>query len=133
MTSEIKAVRKDVDELKLSSQFVSSKFDDLKKNSDQLKIKMEQIEDRIKLLETKLEEEDYYSSESRFEELEKKYEYLENMSRCNNITILGLPEDKENEKTWTDTEEIVNKIERAHCVAKPRDNRPRPVVARFTS
>ena len=67
MKSEIKAVRKDVDELKLSLQFVSSKFDDLKKNSDQLKIKMEQIKDRIKLLETNLEEEDYYSFESRFE------------------------------------------------------------------
>ena len=147
MKSEIKAVRKDVDELKLSSQFVSSKFDDLRKNSDQLKIKMEQIEDRIKLLETNLEEEDYYSFESRFEELEKKHEYLENMSRRNNIKILGLPEDKEKEKTWADTEEMVKasidkqldfavgeiQIERAHRVGKPRDNRPRPVVARFTS
>ena len=74
MKSEIKAVRKDVDELKLSSQFVSSKFDDLK-NSDQLKIEMEQFEDRIKLFEANLEEEDYYSFEGRFEELEKKHEY----------------------------------------------------------
>ena len=68
---------------------------------------MEQIEDRIKLLETNLEEEDNYSFESRFEELEKKHEHLENMSRRNNIKILGLPEDKEEEKTWADTEEIV--------------------------
>ena len=109
---------------------------------------MEQIEDRIKLLEANLEEEDYKSFESRFEELEKKHEYLENVSRCNNIKILGLPEDKEKEKekTWADTEEMVKKsinkqldfaageiqIERAHRVGKPRDNRPRPVVARFT-
>ena len=146
MKSELKVVRKDVDELKLSSQFVSSKFDDLKKTSDQLKIKMEQIEDRIKLLETNLEEEDYYSFESRFEELEKKHEYLENMSRRNNIKILGLSEDKEKEKTWADTEMVkasINKqldfaaeeiqIKRAHRVEKLRDNRPRPVVVRFTS
>ena len=137
MKSEIKAVRKDADELTLSSQFISSKFDDLKKNSDQLQIKIEQIEDKIKLLEINLKEEDYYSFESRFKELEKKHEYLENMSR-NNIKILGLPEDKEKEKTWADTKELVKEsinkqldfaareiqIERAHRMRKPRDNRP---------
>ena len=106
MKSEIKAVRKDVDEFTLSSQFISSKFDNLK-NSDQLKIKMEQIEDRIKLLETNLEEEDYYSLESRFKELEKKHEYLENMSCGNNRKILELPEDKKKKKTWEDTKEMV--------------------------
>ena len=69
------------------------------------------------------------------------------MSRRNNIKILGLPEDKGKEKTRADTEEMVKKsinkqvdfaeeeiqIERAHRVGKPRDNRPRPVAARFTS
>ena len=60
-----------------------------------------------------------------------KQEYLENMSRRNNIKILGLPESKE-EKTWNDTENLVKQtikntleiedevqIERAHCVGKP--------------
>ncbi len=59
---------------------------------------------------------------------------------------MGLPEDKENEKTWADTEEMVKEtiskqldfkgeiqVERAHCVGKPQDKKPQPVVARFTS
>ena len=55
-----------------------------------------------------------------------------NMSRRNNIKILGLLEDKLNEKSWDDTEELVKgvikekfkfdtdvKLERAHRVGKP--------------
>ena len=65
--------------------------------------------------------------------MESKHEYLENMSRGNNIKILGLLEVKLKEKSWDDTEELVKgvikeklkfdtevKIERAHRVGKPR-------------
>ena len=65
--------------------------------------------------------------------MENKHEYLENMSRRNNIKIVGLPEDKLKEESWDDTEESVKgvikekikadvevKIERAHRVEKPR-------------
>ena len=65
--------------------------------------------------------------------MESKHEYLENMSRRNNIKIQGLLEDKLKKKSWDDTEELVKgvikeklkfdtevKIERAHRVGKPR-------------
>ena len=151
MKSEIKSVKKDVEELKLSTQFMSSKFEDQKINIEQRKMKVEQIEDRVKILESNLSnsslEDDYYDYESTLEDLENKHEYLENMSRRNNVKILGPPEDKNCEKSWEDTEQIVKetinkeleisseeiKIERAHCVGKPQDGRPRPVVARFCS
>ena len=52
-------------------------------------------------------DDEYYDYETRLEVLENKHEYLENMSRRNNIKILGLPEDKDREKSWEDTEQIV--------------------------
>ena len=69
----------------------------------------------------------------RCDDMESKHEHLENMSRRNNIKILGLLEDKLKEKSWNDTEELVKgvikeklkfdtevKIERTHRVGKPR-------------
>ena len=69
----------------------------------------------------------------RCDDMESKHEYLENMSRRNNIKIPGLLEDKLKEKSWDDTEELVKgvikeklkfdtevKIERAQRVGKPR-------------
>ena len=150
MKSEIKSVKKDVEELKLSIQFMSSKFEDQKKNIEQKKMIVEQIEDRVKVLESNLSnssvDDEYYDHESRLKDLENKHEYLENMSRHNNIKILGLPEDKNREKSWEAEQivmETINKeleisseeiqIERAHRVGKPHDGRPRPVVAIFCS
>ena len=51
--------------------------------------------------------EDCYNLEKRCDDLEDKNEYLENMSRGNNIKIIGLNEDTGNEKTREDTEELV--------------------------
>ena len=66
----------------------------------------------MKVLESNLSnssvDDEYYDHEPRLEDLENKQEYLENMSRRNNIKILGLPEDKNREKSWEDTEQIVN-------------------------
>ena len=67
---------------------------------------MEEIDDRVKYLESYSE--DTYNLENRCEEIEEKQEYLENMSRINNIKVLDLPEE-EGEKTWADTEELVKK------------------------
>ena len=92
-------------------------------------------------------DDEYYDHESRLEDLENQHEYLENMSRRSNIKILGLPEDKNCEESWEDTEQIVKEminkefeisseeiqIVRAHHVGKPQDGQPRPVVARFSS
>ena len=78
-------------------------------------------------------DDEYYDHETRLEDLENKHEYLENMSRRNNIKILGLPEDKDREKSWEDTEQIVKEtinkepemssekiqIERAHRLSPP--------------
>ena len=90
---------------------MSSKFEDQKENLEQRKMKVEQIEDRGKVLESNLSnssvDDEYYDHETRLVDLENKHEYLENMSRCNNIKILGLPEDENLEKSRKDTEQIV--------------------------
>ena len=46
----------------------------------------------------------------RCDDMESKHEYLENMSRRNNIKILGLLEHKLKEKSWDDTEELVKGV-----------------------
>ena len=116
---------------------------------------MEEIADRVKYFESYSE--DTYNLENCCKEIEEKQEYLENMSRRNNVKILDLPEE-EGEKTWADTEELVKKtvkeqlhyeddvhIERAHRVGKPRPlfttnsdgtktkSRSRSIIARFSS
>ena len=51
MKSEIKSVKEDAEELKLSTQFMSSKFEDQKKNLEQRKMRVQQIEDWVKVSE----------------------------------------------------------------------------------
>ena len=41
--------------------------------------------------------------------VESQLEYIENQSSRNDIKILGIEEDKNVEKTWDDTEEVVRK------------------------
>ena len=124
-------------------------------NSEHTKAKYEHLEDRLKFVESNME--DCYNLEKRCDDLEDKNEYLENMSRRNNVKIIGLNADTGNEKTWEDTEELVIttikkkldiegvKIERAHCVGKPRPSHrtnpdgsttkvpPHPIIARLSS
>ena len=54
---------------------------------------MEEIDDRVKYLESYSE--DTYNLENRCEEIEEKQEYLENMSRRNNIKSWICPKKKE--------------------------------------
>ena len=42
--------------------------------------------------------------------MENKHEYLEDVSRRNNIKIVGLPEDQLKEKSWDDTEKLVKGV-----------------------
>ena len=120
-----------------------------------LKIPNEHLDDRLKFVESNME--DCYNLEKRCDDLEDKHEYLENMSSRNNVKIISLNEDTGNEKTWEDTEELVIttikeklniegvKIERAHCVGRPRPSHrtnpdgsttkvpSRPVITRLSS
>ena len=93
---EVRSLKKDVEDLKVSLQFSQAQFDDHKKTVDTVKSKMEEIDDRVKYLESYSE--DTYNLENCCEEIEEKQEYLENMSRRNNIKVLDLPEE-EGEKT----------------------------------
>ena len=110
----------------------------------------------MKFIETNME--DTYDLERHCDDMENKHGYLENMSRRNDIKIVGLPEDKLKEKSWDDTEESVKgvikeklkvdvevKIKRAHCVGKPhapfeimedgsrKKILPHPVIARLNA
>ena len=67
---------------------------------------MEENDDRLKCLESYSE--DAYNLENRCDEIEENQEYLENMSRRNDIKILDLTKE-EGEKNWADTEELVKK------------------------
>ena len=128
--TETRTIRKDVEALKSSLEFSQGEIDDVKKDVEVEKKKLEHIEDRLKYVESCTEE--AYQLEERFDNLELKQEYLENMSHRNNIKILDLPESKE-EKTWDDTENLVKQtikktlkiddevqIERAHCLGKEK-------------
>ena len=133
MKQELRTIRKDVEDLKVSFslQFSQGEIQDLKKNSTDTKLYVEQLEDRVKFIEPNME--DTYDLERRCDDMENKHEYLENMARRNNIKIVGLPEDKLREKSLDDTEELVKgvikeklrvdvevKIKRGHSVGKPK-------------
>ena len=102
MKQELRTIRKDVEDLKVSLQFSQGEIQVLKKNSTDTKLYVEHLEDRVRFIETNLE--DTYDMERRCDDMENKHEYLENMSRRNNTKIVGLPEDKLKEKSWEDTE-----------------------------
>ena len=155
MKQEVRNLRKDFEDVKLSLQFSQGEIDAQKQHSEDTKAKYEHLEDRLKFAESNME--DCYNLEKRCDDLEDKHEYLENMSRRNNVKIIGLNEDTGNEKTWEDTEELIIttikekpdiegvKIERAHRVGRPRPLHrtnpdgsttkvpPRPIIARLSS
>ena len=128
LKSEIKEIRKEQEELKLSVKFCSGKYEDSKKSLEKVDTEITAVYAQIKSINKELNE--------GFEDLEWKNEYLENQSRRNNIKITGVPEGEE-EKTWDDTEAIVKnlisdklgiegevEIERAHRVGKKQRNFP---------
>ena len=152
LESEIKEIRKEQEELKLSVKFCSGKYEDSKRSLEKVDTEITAVYAQIKSINKDLNE--------GFEDLEWKNEYLENQSRRNNIKITGVPEGEE-EKTWDDTEAIVKnlisdklgiegeiEIERAHRVGKKQRNfpqrrhdvsasqehrAPRPIIAKIQS
>ena len=152
LKSEIKEIRKEQEELKLSVKFCSGKYEDSKKSLEKVDTEITSVYAQIKSINKELNE--------GFEDLEWKNEYLQNQSRRNDIKITGVPEGEE-EKTWDDTEAIVKnlisdklgieeevEIERAHRVGKKQRNfpprrhdgsasqehrAPRPIIAKIQS
>ena len=147
MKQELRTIGKDDEDLKVSLQFSQGEIQYLKKKLTDTELHAEQLEDRVKFIETNME--DTYDLERRCDYMENKHGYLENMSRRNDIKIVGLLEDKLKEKSWDDTEESVKgvikenlkvdvevKIERAHRVGIVEDGSgkkilPHPVIARL--
>ena len=87
LKSEIKEIRKEQEELKLSVKFCSGKYEDSKKSLEKVDTEITAVYAQIKSINKELNE--------GFEDLEWKNEYLENQSRRNNIKITGVPEGEE--------------------------------------
>ena len=153
MKSDVKELRKDIEDLKVSVGFLSKEYDsakvEAKATGNQLKSDIAKLGRRIDQLEE--------STWANFEEMADHNEYLENQSRRDNLKILGVPE-SETEKTWDDSESKVKEliksklsideeveIIRAHRVGKQQKHgrrksdgsfeppQPRPIVAKLRS
>eukprot|EP00794_Sanderia_malayensis_P008413 gene8413-9313_t len=118
MNEEIREVKKDINDLKMSANFT-------RKEVQELQDKVTGIEKNT----TKLIQESY-DVENEFEILADEHEYLENQSRHNNVELIGVPESA-NAESWEESEEIFKEnvksalqiddagemaIERKHCV-----------------
>lgn len=140
---DVKALCKDIQDLKLSLEFSQKDISDLQKN-------MEKIERKVEAQST-IQKESQAMLQDSFEEVYDQVEYLENQSRRNNIKIIGLAENR-NEHSWEDTEKLVKEtirdklgiqeellIERAHRVGKSNAStqigkpKTRKIVAKFRS
>ena len=146
LKNEIRELRKEVSDLKISLQFTQAKHDEMAKKVDFLEKKANANEQSVN------------QSFDYIEAMEDNVEYMENQNRRNNVKILGMEEDPDKEKSWDDTEELVQnlikdklgssksfEIERCHRVGYPsksshdrshlnqfgRSNEPRPIVAKF--
>ena len=137
---EMKPIWNDINDLKASLQFSQAKLDEAEKSM----AKIDQIV---------CAHGDILNSMNEFaDSTEDQLEYLENQSRRCNVRIIGLPEDKQQEKTWDDTEHVVKKalketlkleknidIKRCHGVnhrqqsGSSHNNEPRPIVAKIAS
>ena len=139
---------KEFEEFKISVRFTSDKYDDVAEKMKKMDVEISAIYRQIDILSNNMD--------SKIEKLEDKHDYIENHSRRNNIKIMGV-EEKNEQKTWEDTEKVVQKlfqeqpgfsdaieIERAHRVGEkkrhlaqasnPEDRqRPSPIVARISS
>ena len=148
--SEMKTIKKEFEEFKISIQYTSDKYDDVSEKMKKMDVEINAVYCQIDILSNNIDRE--------IEKLEVKHDYIENHSCRNNIKIMGV-EEKNEEKTWEDTEKVVQKlfqeklgfldaieIECAHRVGKkdkkrhlaqasnPDDGQhPRPIVARITS
>ena len=137
MKDELKVIKSEISDLKVNLQFTQAQVEDDRKKANSMDTKIA------------LHSENFNVINDHADKLESQLEYIENQSRRNNIKILGIDEDKDEEKTWDDTEEVVRKalkdklhveenfeFERCHRINKankhPRfSDQPRPIVAKF--
>ena len=139
---DIKSIRKDITDLQASLQFTQAKFEDNNQKMEQIGVTLS------------MHSENLNDINQQADQVDNQLEYLENQSRRNNIRITGIPEDKDNEQSWDDTEVIVKQsikdklnisedfeIERCHRVVSRTRRRnyrsgqaeePRPIVAKFS-
>ena len=92
LRNEIKELRKEVSDLKISLQFSQAKQEAMVK--------------KIELLEKKTDanEQSVNQSFDYIEAMEDNVEYMENQNTRNNVKISGMKEDPDNEKSWDGTE-----------------------------
>lgn len=138
LTERIQNLESTVSSLTTSLEFSQREIDDLKKALKDY--------DKEKLANMKMNEaltDQIKSSKQEVKNMEERLNYQEDYSRRNNIRISGMAESGSGE-TWEQTAVKVTslladklqlpgvELERAHRVGQRRDDKPRPVVARFT-
>ena len=150
---ELKSLRKDLDDVKLSVSFLSKEYDTAKVESKESDSRIHACIDKLTRKINQVEDDTMAS----VEDMADHASYLENQSRRNNVKIIGVPESS-SERTWEDTEKKVKvlikselkiedniEIERAHRVGKYQSRgrrredggyeppKPRPIVAKISS
>ena len=137
---EMKSIRNDVNDLKVSLQFSQAKLDEAEKKLNNIDLTVSTHKDNLNCM-------------NEFADFtENQLEYLENQNRRSNVRSIGLSEEKQLEKTWYDTEQLVKKankeklnladdfeIERCHRVKHKSENNsrngppvgPHPIVAKM--
>ncbi|MCP4483312.1 MAG: hypothetical protein GY823_01945 [Flavobacteriaceae bacterium] len=136
---ELRSIKKDLTDLKVSLQFTQNKFDESEK-------KVAAIEQKVKK-----QSENLFDLNDHADSSDEQLEYLENQSRRSNIRIVGVPEQAA--ESWDDTEtkvkEVIKEklglseefeIDRCHRVGRNsnrqkrdgrQDDEPRPIVAKL--
>ena len=138
---ELRNVKKDLVDLKESLSFSQGQLDTTMRSIQELEVK------------TSFRESTLNEMQDNLVACEDNIEYLENMSRRNNVKLIGIPENES--ETWDESEEIFKSqvksalkipedlvIERAHRVGQKRQfftrrdgsrvkAHPRPIVAKF--
>ena len=133
--SEMKTIKKELEELKISARFTSDKYDDVSEKIKKMDVEISAVYRQINIFSNNIDRE--------IEKLEDKHDYIENNFRRNNTKIMEVEETNE-EKAWEDTENVVQKLFQEKRVSEkkrypaqvsnPEDRqRPRPIVARISS
>ena len=95
LKDEIKAVGKDIVELKTSLSYPQGQLDTSLSCLDS-------IDNKVRSHACNLND-----VNSSLDGVDSQLEYMENQNRRNNSKIIGVPENKETEKNWYDTEKVV--------------------------
>ena len=110
--SEMKTIKKEFEEFKISVGYASDQYDDVSEKVKKMDVEINAVHCQIDILSNNMDHE--------IEKLEVKHDYIENHSRRNNIKIMGAEETNE-EKTWEDTEKVVHKLYTS-CFKKSLDS-----------